>query len=89
MTYTMSAYEAKARFSEVIRRIRSGQRVIITYRGEEVAEVRPVSRETGGLAKRLAELESRGSLRRSGKRWEPRTVATKPGALDRFLRERE
>ena len=89
MAYTMSAYEAKARFSELIRRIRAGQRVIITYRGEEVAEVRPVSRGTAGLAKRLAELESRGGVRRSGERWEPRTVAKRPGALERFLQERE
>ena len=38
---TYSTYEAKAKFSEVIRKVRAGQTVRIAYRGEEIAEVRP------------------------------------------------
>lgn len=39
MSDTYSTYEAKARFSEIIRKVRSGKHVRITYRGREVAEV--------------------------------------------------
>ena len=39
MSDTYSTYEAKARFSEIIRKIRSGKHVRITYRAREVAEV--------------------------------------------------
>ena len=38
MAVTYSTYEAKAKFSEVIRKVRAGQRVVIAYRGEEIAE---------------------------------------------------
>ena len=33
MAHVYSTYEAKARFSEVIRKVRAGQRVVIAYRG--------------------------------------------------------
>lgn len=89
MTLTMSTYEAKARFSEVIRRVREGQRIIVTYRGEEVAELRPIERRPETLVERLATLEEEGVVQRTGGRWLPRTVAQRPGALARFLEERE
>ena len=43
-----STYEAKAKLSEILRKVRAGQRVGISYRGELVAEVAPVvpARET-------------------------------------------
>ena len=39
---TYSTYEAKARFSEVLRQVRAGTTVTVTYRGEPVAEIRPI-----------------------------------------------
>ncbi len=42
MSITYSAHEAKARFAEVLRRVRSGETVTVSYRGEAVAEVRPL-----------------------------------------------
>jgi len=87
---TYSTYEAKARFSEVIRRVRAGQRVVIAYRGEEVAEIRPIEAGGTGLEKSLARLEDEGVLSRARKpSGRPRPLAKRPGALARFLESRE
>ena len=90
MAHTYSIYEAKARFSEVIREVREGKTVTVSYRGEPVAEIRAIQRsETPSLEDRLNDLERQGALVRSGRpRNEFRTVARRPGALARFLAER-
>ena len=85
-----SIYEAKARFSEVIRKVRAGQRVVIAYRGEEIAEIRPLENRGGSLEKTIARLEEQGVLGRPPKPSGPlRPLARKPGALRRFLESRE
>jgi prevent-host-death family protein len=88
----VSIYEAKARFSELVRRVRErGERIVITYHGEPVAEIRPYEAAgSTGWAARLRELEQRGALRRSDPAAEAlRPLARRPGALQRFLRERD
>ena len=82
-----STYEAKARFSEIIRLVREGRTVIVTYQGEPVAEVRPLARAEGTAA-RLEWLRSRGSLSGGGRAAPLRPVAHRPGALARFLEDR-
>ena len=83
-----STYEAKARFSEVIRMVREGRTVIVTYHGEPVAEVRPIDR-SGGTSARLDWLRSRGALAGGeGSRDGFRRVERRPGALARFLDDR-
>lgn len=84
-----STYEAKARFSEVLRRVREGRTITVTYHGEPVAEIRPLDRP-GGAAARMDWLRGRGllSVVEEGPRsLEP--VAHRPGALRRFLDERD
>ncbi|MEX2146900.1 MAG: type II toxin-antitoxin system prevent-host-death family antitoxin [Candidatus Rokuibacteriota bacterium] len=90
MSETYSTYEAKAKFSEVMRKVRAGQRVVIAYRGEEIAEIRPLER-TASLDKTLSRLEDRGVLSRRATPGRPglRPVIRKPGALKRFLESRE
>ena len=85
-----SIYEAKARFSEVIRRVHEGSTVTISYRGEPVAEIRAIGRRpTPTLDERLEDLERRGALVGPAllKRM-LRPVQRRPGALARFLAER-
>lgn len=86
-----SLYEAKAKLSEIVRRVRErGEAVTISYHGEPVAEIRPVPRTDDDLARRIAELERSGVLvapREPGARF-PRRLARRPGALARFLEER-
>ena len=89
MALNYSIYEAKARFSEVIRKVREGRVVTVSYRGEPVAEIRPIGREST-LDERLEDLERSGSLVRSAiPRQTFRPVERRPGALSRFLAERE
>lgn len=87
---TYSTYEAKAKFSEVIRKVRAGQRVVISYRGKEIAEIRPIRGLDGGLARSISRLEEEGVLSQPPNAvgyLEP--IAKKPGALRRFLESRE
>lgn len=90
MAQVYSTYEAKARFSEVVRKVRAGKRIVITYRGKGVAEIRPLQPAPSRLEARLARLEADGILGpyadRSGSL---KPVARIPGALAAFLEERE
>ena len=89
MNASFSTYEAKARFSEVLRLVHSGTPVTVTRRGEPIAEIRPIEKTPLTLVERLDELERRGVLvrRRAPPRPLPAT-ARRAGALKRFLAER-
>lgn len=89
---TWSAYEAKAKFSELLRQVREGQTAVITLHGKPVAEVRPIAPKRQTLDERLEELERRGALipatvSPAEADWRP--LAHRPGALKRFLDERD
>jgi prevent-host-death family protein len=90
MAETYSTYEAKAKFSEILRKVRAGQRVVIAYRGEEVAEIRPLATNGDRLAKSLKRLEDQGLLSRARTPTGPlEPLVRQPGALARFLESRE
>ena len=90
MALSYSIYEAKARFSEVIRQVREGKTVTVSYRGEPVAEIRSIrQRQKPTLDERLKDLERSGSLVPSAiSRRTFRPVERRPGALTRFFAER-
>ncbi len=89
MPITYSTYEAKARFSEVLRQVREGETVTVTYRGEPVAEIHPIRAEQDPFEARLDELERRGVLVPPTGPMKPlRAVVHAPGALERFLADR-
>ena len=89
MGITYSASEARARFSEIIRLVRDGRTVTVSYRGEPVAKIRPIPERSATIEQKLDDLERRGVL--VGPR-EPRVPfeggVYVPGALERFLEER-
>lgn len=90
MPHVYSTYEAKARFSEVLRQVRAGQRVRVTYRGREVAEIRPLEPEESSLEARLNSFEAEGIVGPAGRRrGRLAPLATKEGALERFLDSRD
>ena len=90
MAISYSIYEAKARFSEVIRQVREGRTVTVSYRGEPVAEIRSIERRQElTLEERLDDLRRAGCLVPPGSSTQPlHPVARRPGALARFLAER-
>lgn len=89
MAITYSTYEAKARFSEVIRHVREGRIVTVTYQGEAVAEIRPLAKPAT-IEERLEDLRARGILSGPSR---PRSFFDRgtrvPGALQKFLEERD
>jgi prevent-host-death family protein len=89
MSATYSTYDAKARFSEILRKVRRGEVVYITYRGREVAEIKPIEREET-FEERLEKLRKRGVIVDALDRKAPlNPIARRPGALKRFLEERD
>ncbi len=90
MGITYSTYEAKARFAEVMRQVREGKTVTVSYRGEPVAEIRPLQPELATIDERLEDLERRGVLVRSSLARRPlQVVERRAGAVERFLTERD
>ena len=91
MPRVYSTYEAKAKFGEIIRKVRAGQRVLIAYRGKEVAEIRPIEKSKKiTFEDRCRQLEEEGVLLAQPEPSGPLApVARRPGALKRFLESRD
>ena len=70
---SVGAHELKTRFGRYLRAVRSGATLLITERGEPVAELRPLPTGRGaGLDRQLDEMASCGLLTRaSGERLAP------------------
>jgi prevent-host-death family protein len=89
MRDTYSLYEAKARLSAIVRRVREGHNVIVTLHGEPVAEIRPLEKAKGGIEGRVTELIARGVLiPAAGPRARIKPGKPVPGALRRLLDDR-
>jgi prevent-host-death family protein len=90
MKVVYSTYEAKAKFSEVLRKVRAGRRIVIAYRGEEIAEIRSIDKSGLRLEESLSDLETNGILSSyPEKRGRLGPIALRSGALARFLESRE
>ena len=89
MNLVYSTYDAKAKFSEVLRHVRAGRTVTVLHRGKPVAEIRAIHPGPKTIEQRLEDLERRGALVRSARGPRPAgPVANRPEALKRFLSER-
>jgi antitoxin (DNA-binding transcriptional repressor) of toxin-antitoxin stability system len=90
MRDTYSLYEAKARFSAIIRQVREGRSVLVTVRGEPVAEIRALGPTDKGLRARLDAMAERGLLARGTRGTGTLSpIVRRPKALSRFLAERD
>lgn len=75
-----------------MRRVRAGERVVISFHGQAVAEIRPLEGEASSLDETLAELERDGRLspaRPGATALGIRQVAKRSEALARFLASRD
>ena len=80
----------KAKLSEILKKVRAGQRVGISYRGELVAEVAPVEPRAGDARPEVETARSAGSHRAGEETGKPfPRIARRPGALKRFLASRD
>ena len=93
-----SLYEAKAKLSALVREVREGGTIIITVHGEPAAELRPIAQVNTASPNeaRLAELYAAGLITPATR--SPKDIAeilkhakvkAKPGAVQRFLNERD
>ncbi|MEO8197440.1 MAG: type II toxin-antitoxin system prevent-host-death family antitoxin [Thermoanaerobaculia bacterium] len=90
MDSVYSTYEAKAKFSELLRKVRQGGRVVITSHGKPVAELRPIEPGVETLDERIARLTTEGVLSPApAKKGVWKAIAHRPGALQRFLDDRD
>jgi len=87
MRDSYSLYEAKAKLSAIIRRVREGRSAVVTLHGEPVAEIVPIAGAGKDLAARVEQLAERGIIVRNPA-GSARRIAKRPGALKRFLEER-
>lgn len=89
MRVSYSIYEAKAKFSEIIRLVRSGTVVTITHDGEPVAEMSPINEKKMSTEEHFKDLEQRGILLPvKGKRRPFKAIGKRPGAVKRFIEDR-
>lgn len=91
MEHEYSVYEAKARFSEILRRVAAEEEVIITHRGRRVARIVPFeAEEDETLDERIERFVRRGSLHPAAHPSKTLSAgpSPSPGALERFLSSR-
>jgi prevent-host-death family protein len=92
MTY--SVQDAREHLEEILDAVRSGESVVISEEGQEIAEVRPAQQEAmsgePSTEEVIRELQEEGVLRAPFVRphGELTPIAIKPGALARFLASR-
>lgn len=90
MRDTYSLYEAKAKLSSIVKRVREGRPVVVTLHGEPVVEIRAIAPRGGSLVAKMGRLAERGILVRAAPGASAlRTVVRRPGALKRFLDDRD
>jgi prevent-host-death family protein len=65
---TVGARELKTRLGTYLRRVRQGETLIVTERGEPAAELRPVLRGRSAEEAALAKLQARGAVSRRARR---------------------
>ena len=57
---TVGSRELKTRLGTYLQQVRDGATILVTDRGQPVAELRPLRREPGALGDRLRELQAIG-----------------------------
>jgi prevent-host-death family protein len=86
-----SVCQAKAHFSELLRQVvRTGKKAIITRHGKPVAEIGPYAGREESMEDRLDRLEREGLVSGPDNRdadWS--SIGKRPGALKRFLEDRD
>jgi prevent-host-death family protein len=89
MARVYAVHEAKAKLSEILRRVKQGRSVVISERGRPIARVVPIDR-SGDVEARLGEMERDGEILAARRGVDAiRPIARRPGALGRFLKSRD
>lgn len=93
---TVGVKELKSRLSEYLRAVKRGEVVIVTERGQPIAELRRPVQRPAGVEDHDAALDALAAMgevtrtrgpRRKGWRWTTRGLGMKPGSAARILGE--
>jgi len=89
MSKPVGARELKTRLGQYLRAVRAGATVIVTERGEPVAELRPITRAAGAIGARLEMLAASGLVTKgSGGRLRPfAPIASRGRAISETIAE--
>jgi antitoxin (DNA-binding transcriptional repressor) of toxin-antitoxin stability system len=95
MPKAVGVKQLKAKLSEYLRLVKSGETILVTDRDEVVAELRPARRQPGvrddldGLLDALADSAeiTRASLPKDGWTWHVQGLGLPPGTAQRLLGE--
>jgi prevent-host-death family protein len=72
--------EANIHFAKYVKKVKEGQEILLTDRGEPVAIIKPVMKREEPIEKRLHQMEKDGLLRRaSGKKFSLPKLVELPG----------
>ena len=91
---TASISEAKAKLSALLDRVKAGEEVTITDRGEPVARIVPITARDVEASERIARLERQGIVRRPRKKLDRDWLLSRPlpksseSVVDALLEER-
>lgn len=88
MTKMYSIYETKSHLSELLRMVKQGLDFIITERGTPIAKVVVYQPEEESFEERIKSLERRGVIIPARGHGPIKPGEKKPGALARFLKDR-
>lgn len=84
-----STYDAKAKFSELLRKVKKNKKIVITSRGIPIAELVPFSNDNETTLERLSRLEQQGIVDGDTRIRDPfEPLQKSAGALKRFLTSR-
>ncbi len=90
MSKVYSVFEAKTHLSELLRAVKAGSEITVTERGTPIAKVVPYQEDREmSVLERMDLFEKQGILRRARSKWVPFKGVRRPGALKRFLKDRE
>ena len=90
MSIVYSTVEAKTRFSEILKLVRSGKVATVSYRGKPVAEIRPIAETNLSNDERFEELRKRGVYIPAKSPLSAfKSSVQRPGAVKRFLEDRD
>jgi antitoxin (DNA-binding transcriptional repressor) of toxin-antitoxin stability system len=87
--------QLKARLSEYLRLVKSGETLLVTERDDVIAELRPARRRlhaSEGLEEVLEALAATGEITRAGLpkrgwKWRPKGLGLEPGTAQKILDE--
>jgi prevent-host-death family protein len=88
---TVGSRDLKTRLGHYLNRVRKGESLVVTDRGEPIAEVRPLGARGDASAAKLEALETLGIVRRGsgGRMCRFQAIRSKQSASEAVLRDRE